>query len=316
MTMSSEESKTGDCCLREQGFCHGDSTNNSSEDKGQENRFSTDGSFEEMGSEDKCIKDEDRKYGRFSESVPEAEDGNSDNRSSGCSVSREGVSKNSSSGNSSPGVRDFEDHGLGDQDHGEQGSWDQGSGDTIINIGNALHNEHSQSEPKFGETFEHTTEEKTNQVEDTDQKSNCGTESEEGFPRQVSPSGEEQNDSEEEAQVIANEVVADDSASEAEVLFRDSVTPSIKLFVFNIVLPTMDIYLDTILIWKLLSNEYWGSGICILAGIATNFIFTCLAWWRLESPSQKKWSWIFLLFQLWPQLRAFQVQVFYIPQVI
>ena len=28
----------------------------------------------------------------------------------------------------------------------------------------------------------------------------------------------------------------------------------------------------------------------------------------MESSEQKKWSWIFLLLQLWPQLRAFQVQ--------
>ena len=40
----------------------------------------------------------------------------------------------------------------------------------------------------------------------------------------------------------------------------------------------------------------------------TNFLFTSLAWWRMESAEQKKWSWIFLALQLWPQLRAFQVR--------
>ena len=314
--MNIEESKSGDCDLREQGFCHGDS-GNSSEDKGQKNRFSTDESFEEMGLGDKCIEDEGMQYGRVSESFPEAEDGNSDNRGSGCSGSREGVSENSSSGNSSSEDQESdnqhsEDQGSEDQGSEDQGSEDRGSEDTIINIGIPFHKENIPvpPEPKSGENFRHITEEKTNHVEETDQNSNCGTESEEVFPSQVSPSGEEHNDGEEEAQVTVNVVVAADSASEAEVLFRDSVTPSIKLFVFNIVLPTMDIYLDTVLIWKLFTNSYWGSGIFILAGIATNFIFTCLAWWRLESPSQKKWSWIFLLFQLWPQLRALQVQIF------
>ena len=149
--MNIEESKSGDCDLREQGFCHGDS-GDSSEDKEQKNRFSTDGSFEEMGSGDKCIEDEGKQYGKGPESFPEAEDGNSDNRGSGCSGSQEGVSENSSSGNSSS-----EDQGSGNQ-HSE----DQGSEDTIINIGIAFHKENIPvpPEPKSGENFRHITEEK------------------------------------------------------------------------------------------------------------------------------------------------------------
>ena len=95
--------------------------------------------------------------------------------------------------------------------------------------------------------------------------------------------------------------------AEEEKLFRDSVTPSIKLFVFNIVLPTIDIFLDIVLIPKLFKNGFWGSGTIVVAGIVTSFTFTSLAWWRMESRKQKKWSWIFLLLQLWPQLRALQV---------
>ena len=95
--------------------------------------------------------------------------------------------------------------------------------------------------------------------------------------------------------------------AEEEKLFRDSVTPSIKLFVFNIVLPTIDIFLDIVLIPKLFKNGFWGSGTIVIAGIVTSFTFTGLAWWRMESRKQKKWSWIFLLLQLWPQLRALQV---------
>ena len=46
----------------------------------------------------------------------------------------------------------------------------------------------------------------------------------------------------------------------------------------------------------------------VTGGIVTNFLFTSVAWWRMESAEQKKWSWIFLALQLWPQLRAFQVR--------
>ena len=99
----------------------------------------------------------------------------------------------------------------------------------------------------------------------------------------------------------------EEDANKEEELLQDSVTPSIKLFVFNIVLPTVDIFLDITLILKLFENGFWGSGTIVVTGIVTNFIFTSLAWWRMESANQKKWSWIFLLLQLWPQLRAFQV---------
>ena len=43
-----------------------------------------------------------------------------------------------------------------------------------------------------------------------------------------------------EAQITSHEFTA-----EEEVLLPDSITPSIKLFLFNIILPTIDIFLDT-----------------------------------------------------------------------
>ena len=125
---------------------------------------------------------------------------------------------------------------------------------------------------------------------------------------QDSQSGQEQvnttnDDSVEEVQISLSDVIA----AEEEALLQDSVTPSIKLFMFNIVLPTMDIFLDITMIQKLFTNGYWGCGTLVVTGIVTNSIFTSLAWWRLEPRDQKKWSWIFLLLQLWPQLRALQV---------
>ena len=115
--------------------------------------------------------------------------------------------------------------------------------------------------------------------------------------------------------LAVNEVLAEDDAlaeddvlAVDEVLLPDAITPSMMLIVFNIILPTVDIFLDTALVQKLFLNGYWCSGLAVTAGIVTNFLFTSLVWWRMESPEQKKWSWIFLLLQLWPQLRAFQVQ--------
>ena len=45
--------------------------------------------------------------------------------------------------------------------------------------------------------------------------------------------------------------------SHEEVLLPDSITPSIKLFPFNIILPTIDIF-DTALVKKLFPNGFFG----------------------------------------------------------
>ena len=118
---------------------------------------------------------------------------------------------------------------------------------------------------------------------------------------------EEANDPEEEA--AEAEISSSEIVDANEVLYPDAITPSIKLIVINIILPTIDIYLDNALVYKLFLNGYWGCGVSVIGGIVTNFVVTSFAWQRMESAKQKKWSWIFLLLQLWPQLRAFQVQL-------
>ena len=89
----------------------------------------------------------------------------------------------------------------------------------------------------------------------------------------------------------------------------DVVTPALKL-VFNILMPCVDIYTDASLIVRL-HPQFWGCILVILSGLLLHFFFTCFAWWRLEPRAQKRWSWIFLLLQIWPQLKAIQVSKFY-----
>ena len=45
----------------------------------------------------------------------------------------------------------------------------------------------------------------------------------------------------------------------------------------------------------------------LLLGLFINFFFISLAWWRLESAADKRWSWLLLLLQVWPQSRAVKV---------
>lgn len=87
----------------------------------------------------------------------------------------------------------------------------------------------------------------------------------------------------------------------------DVVTPALKLLIFNILMPCLDIYFDSSLILRLYP-QYWGCILVIVSGLLLHFTFTCLAWWRLEPRVQKRWSWIFLLLQIWPQIKAIQVR--------
>ena len=92
-------------------------------------------------------------------------------------------------------------------------------------------------------------------------------------------------------------------------LVEDVVTPVLKLLIFNLVLPCIDIYLDVRLILSLrLHPQYFGCLLVIVVGLLLHFIFTCFAWWRLEPRAQKNWSWIFLILQIWPQMKAIQVR--------
>ena len=94
---------------------------------------------------------------------------------------------------------------------------------------------------------------------------------------------------------------------ESEEWSEDIVSPTLSLFLFNIIMPCLDLYFDTLLIQKL-SPSHRGCLLVIVCALTVNFAFTCFAWWRFEPATQKNWSWIFLLLQLWPQLKAGQVK--------
>ena len=109
-------------------------------------------------------------------------------------------------------------------------------------------------------------------------------------------------------QVISSEVVTHGPLDVIEQQGEeDIVTPTLSLLMFNIIMPCLDIYFDTLLIQKL-SPDHLGCLFVIVCALTFNFSFTCLAWWRFEPEKQKTWSWIFLLLQIWPQLKAGQVE--------
>ena len=85
-------------------------------------------------------------------------------------------------------------------------------------------------------------------------------------------------------QVISSDVVTHRSVS-LDVIEQqgkeDIVTPTLSLLLFNIFMPCLDIYFDTLLIQKL-SPDHLGCLLVIVCALTVNFSFTCLSWWRFE----------------------------------
>ena len=101
------------------------------------------------------------------------------------------------------------------------------------------------------------------------------------------------------------EEIVGESEDEGDHL-TDILTPALSLLILNITMPCVDFYFDASLIQILFSNN-WGCLFTLVCALAANFLFTSFAWWRIEPKSQKAWTWIFLILQIWPQLKAFQV---------
>ena len=110
--------------------------------------------------------------------------------------------------------------------------------------------------------------------------------------------------------VAGSEDTVEEENVEEETEEKDDIlSPALSLLIFKISMPCLDLYFDTYLIRNLFANNRWGCLFVLVSALATNFLFTSFAWWRIEPKSQKTWSWIFLIFQIWPQLKAVQVSI-------
>ena len=76
---------------------------------------------------------------------------------------------------------------------------------------------------------------------------------------------------------------------------------------FDVGLPTLDVYSDLSLIISWLIGHHYIYGISMAMPVLLCFVVTIYKWYHLEEAQNKRWSWIFLLLQCWPQLRALRV---------
>ena len=60
----------------------------------------------------------------------------------------------------------------------------------------------------------------------------------------------------------------------------------------------------------ILNGKTWW-GLSVLAPVAVNIALTFVLWWRFEDREQKKWSWLLVIAQMWPPLKALQIIVMF-----
>ena len=73
---------------------------------------------------------------------------------------------------------------------------------------------------------------------------------------------------------------------------------------FDVGLPTFDVYSDFSLIINWLHQGHVLYAGAMTVPLMLQFLSTISKWVKLEKPKDKRWSWVFLLLQFWPQLRA------------
>ena len=87
----------------------------------------------------------------------------------------------------------------------------------------------------------------------------------------------------------------------------DGIKRVAPAFVFDVALPSLDVYSDCSLILGWYLNGHLVFTMFMAIPVLLQFAFTSYKWVRLENREDKRWSWIVLLLQFWPQWRALRI---------
>ena len=90
---------------------------------------------------------------------------------------------------------------------------------------------------------------------------------------------------------------------------KEQKTIVLMLIILNILLPSCDVYFDIALAWKAASNYHPKFAGALIAPVLLNMVFTFFTWFKVEDGANKKWSWILVLLQCWPQYMAVKIIV-------
>ena len=81
----------------------------------------------------------------------------------------------------------------------------------------------------------------------------------------------------------------------------------VPFFIFNVALPSLDVYSDLSLVIPWYWNGHWKYAASMTVPLCFQFVSTFYKWLRFEKRVSKKWSFAMLLLQCWPQWRAIRI---------
>ena len=79
----------------------------------------------------------------------------------------------------------------------------------------------------------------------------------------------------------------------------------LTIILVDVIFPTWDVFSDLSLIINWLWNSHGTYALCVSIPLLSKFLFICYKWYMLEK--RKKWTWILLFAQIWPQWRSARV---------
>ena len=99
--------------------------------------------------------------------------------------------------------------------------------------------------------------------------------------------------------------------------FSQHRTDILFLFILSIIFPSVDVYSDTYLILTLATSQMLPYALWLLVPQVMevvvmipqvlNTLFTLQMWWRVEEGLDRRWSWVLVVLQAWPQVWAARI---------
>ena len=80
-----------------------------------------------------------------------------------------------------------------------------------------------------------------------------------------------------------------------------------NILVSCILVPSWDVYSDWALTVQLVHQGNPQYALALLLPQIINIFFTFLTWRHLERPEAKRWSWVLVIMQCWPQFFAARI---------
>ena len=88
---------------------------------------------------------------------------------------------------------------------------------------------------------------------------------------------------------------------------KDNIAPLIMLILFCILAPSWDVYSDLQITIDLFRYGHPRYAAAMILPLLLNFIFTFFMWQKMERKEAKRWSWVLVVAQCWPQFFAARI---------